>query len=250
MISGILGKKIGMTQIFKKDGRRVTVTVLEAGPCVVQVVKTIEKDGYSAVQVGYCDTKEKLINKPQREYLKANQLTPKRFVREFRCDKTTELKMGDKITTAMFQRGDYLDVTGVSKGKGFQGGMKRHNWMGGCETHGSMSHRAPGSIGASSFPSKVTKGHPMAGHMGTDKVTVQNLVVVDVDNDNNTIAVEGAVPGSNGGYVVIKYAKKKKLAPRGEVKEEEEEAVEEEKDDKQRAAKPKKAPEKPKAKKK
>lgn len=214
MISGILGKKIGMTQIFEKDGTMFSVTVLETGPCEVQAVKTVEKHGYNAVQLGYGDAKEKRLKKPQREYIKINNLKFKKFVREIRCKEIVESKIGDEITVGIFQKGDFVDVTGVSKGKGFQGGMKRCGWSGGAETHGSMSHRAPGSIGASSFPSRVFKGHGMPGHMGDEKITVQNLEVADVNLNNNTIALKGAVPGPNGAYLIIRYAKKKPLAPR------------------------------------
>ncbi len=214
MVQGILGKKIGMTQIFDEDGARITVTVLEAGPCAVQKVKVAEKDGYCAVQLGYGDTKEKRIKKPQREYLKGNDLKPKRFVREIRCEETPDVKVGDEITNRMFQKGDFLDITGVSKGKGFQGGMKRCGWKGGKETHGSMSHRAPGSIGASAYPSRVVKGHGMPGHMGSSRITTQNVKIMEINAENNTLAVKGSVPGANGGLLIIRYAMKKPVAPR------------------------------------
>jgi large subunit ribosomal protein L3 len=189
----------------------------------VQVVRSGEKDGYNAVQLGYDDVREKRVKKPQRQYLKSKNLKTKRFVREIRCAEAPDVKIGDNLTNRMLQVGDFIDVSGVSKGKGFQGGMKRCGWMGGPDTHGSMSHRAPGSMGASSYPSRVMKGHGGAGQMGNEKVTVQNLEVVDVDRENNTVAVKGAVPGANGTYLVIKYAKKKSLAPR-EVQPEEEAA--------------------------
>lgn len=214
MIPGMLGKKVGMTQVFDVDGRRIPVTVLEVGPCQVQAVMMGEKDGYNAVQMGYSETTEKHVNKPQREYLKAKKLSPRRFVREIRCDEAPEVQIGDELTNSIFQLGDYLDVTGVTKGKGFQGGMKRWGWGGGKETHGSMSHRAPGSIGQSSYPSRVFKGMHMAGQMGNKQKTVQHLEVVDVNPDNNTVAVKGAVPGANGTYLIIKYSKKKPLADR------------------------------------
>lgn len=221
MVPGILGKKIGMTQIFREDGIKVPVTVLEVGPCQVQAVRSGEKDGYNAVQLGYDDVREKRVKKPQRQYLKSKNLANKRFVREIRCAEAPDVKIGDNLTNRMLQVGDFIDVTGVSKGKGFQGGMKRCGWMGGVDTHGSMSHRAPGSIGASSFPSRVMKGHGGAGQMGNERVTVQNLEVVDVDRENNTVAVKGAVPGAVGTYLIIKYALKKPLAPREEQPEEE-----------------------------
>jgi len=218
MIPGMLGKKVGMTQIFTQEGTRVPVTVLEVGPCTVQAVKG-DKEGYYAIQMGYADTREKTIKKPQRAYLKAKSLKAKKFVREIRCVQSPEVKVGDELTNSIFQIGDYLDVIGVSKGKGFQGGMKKYNWRGGAGSHGSMFHRAPGSIGASSYPSRVMKGHGMPSHMGSERNTVQNLEVIDVDLEYNTVAVRGAVPGPNGGYVVVKLAKKKPVAPRKASKE-------------------------------
>ena len=214
MVLEMLGKKLGMTQMFTENGDRVPVTVLEVGPCTVQVVKTEEKDGYSAVQLGYSDIKDKKLNKPQREYNKANKLPAKKVVREVNCDSAEEVKVGDLITNSIFQQGDFVDITGQSKGKGFQGGMKRHNWNGGRETHGSNSKRAPGSIGASSFPSRVFKGQRMPGHMGAEKSMTQNLEIIEVNTENNTVVVKGAVPGANGGFLVVRYAKKKPLAPR------------------------------------
>jgi len=222
MTTGILGRKIGMTQIFDDDGTRTPVTLLETGTCVVQAVKNEKVHGYNAVQLGFDDTKEKRIKKPQREYLKSKGLKPKRFVREIRCDEAPEAAVGDEITNSIFQKGDFVDITGISKGKGFQGGVKRCGWVGGDATHGSMSHRSPGSIGASSFPSRVVKGHPMPGHMGNERVTVQNLEVVVVDKEAGTIGIKGAVPGTNGSFLIMRFAEKKPLAPR-EVKEEEKE---------------------------
>ncbi len=219
MVTGILGKKVGMTQIFTESGRRIPVTVLEAGPCVVQCIKTVEKDGYVAVQLGFDTAKEKRVKKPQREYLKAKGLTCKRYVREIRCEDVSDVKIGDELTSGIFQKGDYLDIVGTSKGKGFQGGMKRCGWSGGKATHGSMSHRTPGSIGASSYPSRVFKGHPGPGHMGDDRVTIQNLKVVEIDSETDTILVQGAVPGANGSYLIMRFAKKRPIVPR-EVKEE------------------------------
>jgi len=216
MVNGILGKKLGMTQIFDDDGNRIPVTVLEAGPCVVQDVRTAEKDGYNAVKLGFGETKESRLKKPQREELKRKKLKPMKFVSEIRCQDAPDVEVGAEITNKLLQKGDYLDVVGTTKGKGFQGGMKRHNWAGGKESHGSMSHRAPGSIGASAYPSRVIKGHPLPGHMGNETCTVQNLEVVDVDTGNNTISVKGAVPGANGGYLVMKFSKKKPIAPRQE----------------------------------
>jgi large subunit ribosomal protein L3 len=214
MINSILGKKIGMTQFFDEKGNCIPVTLLEAGPSVVQDVKTIARNGYTAVQLGFGDKKEKSLKKPQREDLKKKNLKPKQYVKEVRVSGESELKVGDAVDCSVFQKGDYLDIIGISKGKGFQGGMKRCNWKGGCDTHGSMSHRAPGSIGASTFPSRVVKGHGFPGQMGNEQVTVQNLEVVDVDQKNLTIAVRGAVPGPNGNFLILRFAKKMKIAPR------------------------------------
>jgi large subunit ribosomal protein L3 len=214
MIQGLLGKKLGMTQIFTEEGGKVPVTVIEAGPCTVQSVKTTERDGYEAVQLGFANTGENNIKKPQREVLKSKKLPPKKYVKEVPCDSVSEIEIGAVVTNLMFQVGDYVDITGTSKGKGFQGGVKRHGWSGGKETHGSKSHRAPGSIGQSSSPSRVFKGMGMPGQMGNERKTVQNVRVIDVNNDNNTIAVKGAVPGANKSYLIIKYALKKELAPR------------------------------------
>jgi len=229
MVPGILGKKIGMTQIFDKSGNRVAVTVLEAGPCVVRSVKNVERDGYNAVQLSFGDTKASRIKKPQRMYLEKNKLMPKKFVREFRLEEESGNKVGDQITNDIFQEGDFLDIVGRSKGKGFQGGMKRWGWSGGRASHGSMSHRVPGSIGASSYPSRVMKGQSMPGHLGNARTTTQNLKVVDVNTENNTIAVKGAVPGADGTYLIIRYARKRVLTPRKEIAAEEKENGNEEK---------------------
>jgi large subunit ribosomal protein L3 len=227
MVTGILGKKLGMSQIFDEAGKKIPLTIIEAGPCVVQAIKKVGKHGYNAIQLGYDDVKEKNVNKPQREYLKKNGLSTKRYVREIRCDEVSEdIKVGDIITSSIFQKGDYLDILGTSKGKGFQGGIKRCNWSGGKETHGSMSHRSPGSIGASSYPSRVHKGHPMPGQMGNAKVTVQNLEVVEVDLEKDIVAIKGALPGAIGSYVIMRFAGKKTIAPRIEPEIVEEEVVE------------------------
>jgi len=228
MIPGILGKKVGMTQIFDEDGRKIAVTVVEAGPCVVQSVKSLERNGYNAVQIGFDETKESRLKKPQREDIKAKKLAPKKFMREIKCNDVPEEKVGDEFTVSIFQKGDFLDITAKSKGKGFQGGMKRHNWSGGKATHGSMSHRVPGSIGASSYPSRVFKGQSMPGHMGDIITTVQNVEVMDVDAENNTIILKGAIPGTSRGYLVIRYAKKRVLASRIEEEEPQDEAGSEE----------------------
>jgi large subunit ribosomal protein L3 len=226
MIKGLLGKKLGMTHIFDEKGARAAVTLIEAGPCVVQDVMTPKRNGYGAVQLGFDPKREKTAKKPQRDYLASKNLKPMRFVREMECDDVSAVKVGTVVRNSTFQKGDLVDVSSVSKGKGFQGGMKRCGWSGGTNTHGSMSHRAPGSIGASSFPSRVHKGHPMPGHMGADNVTVQNLEVLVVDKEEGTIAIKGAVPGAKGTYVVLRFALKKPVAPREEPEEEAKEEAE------------------------
>jgi large subunit ribosomal protein L3 len=201
-VTGILGKKLGMTHIFAEDGRTIPVTVIEAGPCSVIQVKTLEKDGYEAVKVGFSEIrKEKNVNKPMAGVFKKAGVKPYRLIREFRMG---DLKVGELVTVAAFNKGDTVKVAGVSKGKGFQGVMKRHNFKGGPGSHGSMFNRAPGSIGASSFPSRVWKNQRMPGHMGSEVVTVKNLTVVDVRPDQNLLLVEGAVPGAAGTYLEIK----------------------------------------------
>ncbi len=199
---GILGKKLGMTHIFIEGGVAVPVTVIEAGPCSVIQVKTREKDGYEAVKVGFSEIrKEKKVNKPMAGVFKKAGVKPYRLIKEF---KMGDLKVGDLVTVGAFNKGDSVKVSGVSKGKGFQGVMKRHNFRGGPGSHGSMFNRAPGSIGASSFPSRVWKNKKLPGHMGSEEVTVSNLTVVDVRPDQNLLLVKGAVPGAAGTYLEIK----------------------------------------------
>ncbi|MEW5744737.1 MAG: 50S ribosomal protein L3 [Nitrospirota bacterium] len=201
-MTGILGKKLGMTQIFTEDGRLVPVTVVEAGPCVVVQVKTPERDGYEAVKVGFGEVaKPKKTPKPMAGVFKKAGTAAFKVMREFPM---TGLKVGDAIKSESFGKGDVVTVTGVSKGKGFQGVMKRHNFRGGPDTHGSMFNRAPGSIGASSFPSRVWKGMRMAGHQGNERVTVQNLTVVDVRPEQNLILIKGAIPGPANTIVEIR----------------------------------------------
>ena len=206
-MKGILGKKIGMTQIFTEAGEVVPVTVVEAGPNVVTQVKTVEKDGYNAIQVGFEDAKEKSLNKPQKGHLAAAN-TLKKHLKEFRVDSVEEYTVGQEIKADLFAAGELIDVTGISKGKGFQGPIKRHGKSRGPETHGSRYHRRPGSMGACSFPGRVFKNKKLAGHMGSVKVTVQNLEVVRVDADKNLILVKGAIPGAKGSVVTIKEAVK------------------------------------------
>ena len=206
-MKGILGNKLGMTQIFTEEGIVVPVTVVEAGPNVVTQVKTVEKDGYNAIQVGFEDAKEKSLNKPQKGHLAAANVL-KKHLKEFRVDAVEEFTVGQEIKADLFAAGEKIDVTGTSKGKGFQGPIKRHGQSRGPESHGSRYHRRPGSMGACSFPGRVFKNKKLAGHMGSVKVTVQNLEVVRVDADKNLILVKGAIPGPKGSMVTIKEAVK------------------------------------------
>ena len=206
-MKGILGKKLGMTQIFTEEGIVVPVTVVEAGPNVVTQVKTVEKDGYNAIQVGFEDAKEKSLNKPQKGHLAAANVL-KKHLKEVRVDAVEEFTVGQEIKADLFAAGEKIDVTGTSKGKGFQGPIKRHGQSRGPESHGSRYHRRPGSMGACSFPGRVFKNKKLAGHMGSVKVTVQNLEVVRVDADKNLILVKGAIPGPKGSMVTIKEAVK------------------------------------------
>ena len=204
MKKAILATKVGMTQIFNEDGVLVPVTVLRAGPCVVTQVKTEENDGYKAVQVGFVDKREKLVSKPVKGHFDKAGVAYKRFVREFRLDNAEEYSVKDEIKADIFAAGDKIDATAVSKGKGFQGAIKRHGQSRGPMAHGSKYHRHAGSNGACSDPSKVFKGKKMPGHMGSKRVTVQNLEVVKVDAENNLILVKGAVPGPKKSLVTIK----------------------------------------------
>lgn len=206
-MKGILGKKLGMTQIFTEEGIVVPVTVVEAGPNVVTQVKTVEKDGYNAIQVGFEDAKEKSLNKPQKGHLAAANVL-KKHLKEFRVDAVEEFTVGQEIKADLFAAGEKIDVTGTSKGKGFQGPIKRHGQSRGPESHGSRYHRRPGSMGACSFPGRVFKNKKLAGHMGSVKVTVQNLEVVRIDAEKNLILVKGAIPGPKGSMVTIKEAVK------------------------------------------
>jgi large subunit ribosomal protein L3 len=208
MLKGLIGKKVGMTQIFDTAGVAIPVTLIEAGPCYVTQVRLPEQDGYSAVQLGFDEVKPKRLTGGQIGHLKRNNLPPLRFLREFR-EKDAELKEGDKVTVDVFQVGDHVDVVGVSKGKGFQGGVKRYHFHGGPKTHGqSDRNRAPGSRGSGTTPGRVYKGARGPGHMGDERVTVQNLKVVLVDAERNLLGVHGAVPGAKGGVVMIKAARK------------------------------------------
>ena len=210
MSKQILAKKVGMTQIFSDDGVLTPVTVLQAGPCYVTQVKTVEKEGYSAVQVGFEDIREKLVSKGEKGVTAKAGLTPKRFIREFKVENTDDYKPGQEIKADVFAAGDHIDVTAVSKGKGFQGTIKRLGQHRGPMKHGSKFHRHAGSNGTSSDPSRVYKGKGMPGQMGNKRVTIQNLEIVRVDAENNLILVKGAVPGPKKGLVNVKATVKNK----------------------------------------
>ncbi len=204
MKKAIVAKKIGMTSIFAKDGNLIPVTVLEAGPCVVVQKKTVEHDGYNAVQVGFGDIKLKHVNKPTKGHFDKVGVTPKKYLKEFRLESIDGLEIGDEIKADVFAEGDKVDVTGISKGKGFQGSIKRHGQSRGPMSHGSKYHRGVGSLSSGTSPGKVKKNKPMPGHMGNEQVTVQNLLVVRADSDKNLLLIRGAVPGPNGTVLVIK----------------------------------------------
>jgi large subunit ribosomal protein L3 len=210
MSPGILGRKVGMTQVYRADGRVVPVTVLKVGPCVVVQRKTATHDGYEAVQLALAEfVKPARVSRPLAGHYKKAGVEPGRFLRELRIRQGlgSDLKPADRVLAEEFRPAEKVDVIGVSKGRGFAGLVKRHHFRGGADTHGSMSHRAPGSIGSSSFPSRVFKGMRMAGHMGHEQVTVRNLEVVEVHADENLLLVKGAVPGPKGGYVVVRRAR-------------------------------------------
>jgi len=201
----ILGKKIGMTQIFNEEGDIVPVTVIKAGPCVVVQKKTVENDGYNAVKLGFEDVPERKLNKPRLGEFKKYKIAPKKYLGEFRVDDVSKYENGQEIkVTSMFAAGDRVDVTGISKGKGFQGVVKRFGNRTGPETHGSMYHRRVGSMGSNTDPARVFKGKKMPGHMGAERVTVQNLDVVKVDGERDLLLLKGAVPGPKGGLLFIK----------------------------------------------
>ena len=204
MKKAILTTKVGMTQIFNEDGVLTPVTVLQAGPCVVTQVKTVENDGYSAIQVGFGEIREKLVNKPMKGHFAKAGVAPKRFVREFRLEDAESYAVGQEIKADVFAAGDKIDATAKSKGKGFQGAIKRHGQSRGPMTHGSKYHRHAGSNGSATTPGRVFKGKKMPGHMGAVRITVQNLEVVRVDAEQNLILVKGAVPGPKKSLVMIK----------------------------------------------
>ncbi|HEY7448127.1 MAG TPA: 50S ribosomal protein L3 [Vicinamibacterales bacterium] len=207
MVTGIIGRKVGMTQLFGDDGSVQPATVIKAGPCVVVQRKTASTDGYEAVQLGLVDERPAKVTKAIAGHYKKANVPPTRVRREVKLAGTDgDPKPGDQVLASMFTNGDRVDVIGISRGKGYQGVVRRHHFAGGAATHGSMFHRAPGSIGASSFPSRVIKGMRAAGRMGADRITVRNLSVVKVDADQHLLVVSGAIPGAPGGYVVIRKA--------------------------------------------
>ena len=208
MKKAILTTKVGMTQIFNEDGVLTPVTVLQAGPCVVTQVKTVENDGYSAIQVGFGDIREKLVNKPMKGHFAKAGVAPKRFVREFRLEDAESYAVGQEIKADVFAAGDKIDATAKSKGKGFQGAIKRHGQSRGPMTHGSKYHRHAGSNGSATTPGRVFKGKKMPGHMGAVRVTVQNLEVVRVDAENNLLLIKGAVPGAKKALITVKETTK------------------------------------------
>jgi large subunit ribosomal protein L3 len=219
MLTGIIGRKVGMTQLFAQDGTVVPGTVIKAGPCVVVQAKAVGTDGYEAVQLGLVEERPARVRKPLAGHYKRAGVPPTRVRREVTIAKGAEApKAGDHIlVSGVFSNGDRVDVIGISRGKGFQGVIRRHHFRGGAATHGSMFHRAPGSIGASSYPSRVVKGMRAAGRMGGDRVTTRNLRVVQVDAENHLLVVRGSVPGAPGGYVVIRKAVAAKPEPKPQV---------------------------------
>jgi len=218
MVTGILGKKVGMTQYFREDGTVEPVTVIQAGPCVVVQAKTAARDGYEAVQLGLVEERPARVGKPMAGHYKKAGVPPTRLRREVALAPGGDpLKVGDQVLVSVFADGDRVDVIGTSRGHGFQGVVKRHHFRGGAATHGSMFHRAPGSIGASSYPSRVVKGMKAAGRMGGGQVTVRNLRVAKVDADNNLLLLRGAIPGAAGGYVIVRKAVAAKRPPMPQV---------------------------------
>ncbi len=216
-MKGILGKKVGMTQIFDDRGEVIPVTVIEAGPCFVAQIKTVERDGYTAIQLGFEEAKPKRLTQPQLKHLQKSNLPALRHLREIRMapDDLSDLEEGQKLTVALFEPGEYVDVSGISKGRGFAGVVKRHGFRGGPKTHGqSDRHRAPGSIGACTTPGRVFKGKRMAGRMGGERVTVQSLEIVMVDPERNLLALKGAVPGAKNGLLEIRQARKTRTLKR------------------------------------
>ncbi len=207
MADGIIGKKLGMTRVFDQEGRAVPVTVIEAGPCPVVQIKTSGREGYDAIQVGFGEKRKKLFTLPVLGHFQKAKIEPRRILKEFRTEGAEQFKVGQELKVEMFSPGEKVDVSGISKGLGFQGGVRRHGFRGGSKTHGQSDRmRAPGSIGASSYPSRVYKGQRMAGRMGGKKVTVRGLEVVQVDQERNLLLLKGAVPGKPNSYLTIRKA--------------------------------------------
>jgi large subunit ribosomal protein L3 len=205
MADGIIGRKVGMTQVFSEQGIQIPVTVVEAGPCVVIREKTLDKDGYAAVQLGYAEVNKKKLNLPRRRYLEKHKLPYVKLIREIKPDNPEKYKVGSKVLAEnIFNAGDLINVTAISKGKGFAGVMKRWNFKGGPATHGSMFHRAPGSVGQAANPSHTFRGIKMGGQMGNKRVTIQNLEVIEILKDKNAMLIKGAIPGSSGGLLILK----------------------------------------------
>ncbi|HAV21806.1 MAG: 50S ribosomal protein L3 [Bacillota bacterium] len=211
MAKGILGKKLGMTQIFTDDGHAIPVTVIEAGPCVVVQKKAMEKDGYYAIQLGFGDIRERLVNKPDMGHFKRHKVRPVRYLREFRASEDLPHEVGSEIKADIFSEGDLVDITGTSIGKGFAGAIKRWNFRRGPMSHGSMYHRRPGALGATG-PARVLKGRKLPGRLGGERVTIQNLKVVKVDPERNLMLVKGSVPGRRGSLLIIREAVKSRAA--------------------------------------
>ena len=208
MSKGLIGKKVGMTQIFDEKGMIIPVTVIEAGPCVVSQVKTVETDGYNAIQLGFGEVKSSKVNKPKAGHFAKANVEAKKHLREFRCEEPAEVKVGDEVKADVFAQGEKVDIQGISKGKGFQGVIKRHGQHRGPMGHGSMYHRRPGSMGSTSTPGRVFKGKKLPGHMGVQKITIQNLEIVKVDMDKNVLLVKGSVPGPKGAILKNKTSVK------------------------------------------
>lgn len=205
MASGLIGKKIGMTQVFNHDGHRIPVTVVKVGPCVVLQKKTADRDGYNAIQLGFEEksNRKPYTNSPMQGHFNKAGKGAFRQISEFRVDDIDQYEVGQEVDTSVFKMGDKVNVTGTSKGRGFQGVMKRHGFGGGRETHGSMNHRGPGSIGQCAYPARVFKGHRMGGHMGNKRVTIKNLEIVEIDTENHLVLIKGCVPGANNNFVLI-----------------------------------------------
>ncbi len=228
MVEGLIGKKIGITQTFDEQGNVFPVTVIQAGPCAVFQKKTEKKDGYFSIQLGFIEERgRKRPNKPLTGHCEKASFPPPKILREFRFIDQAEIKVGDQFFVDIFEKGEKVHITGRSKGKGFAGVVKRWGYHGGKITHGSMFHRAPGSIGASAYPSRVVKGKKLPGHLGDSRVTVRNLIVVQTDKENNLLVVKGSIPGANGGYLLIKKANFQPVAVYEEPKSAEEKKTEE-----------------------